>query len=235
MKKIDAKQLTTYVTLIGAIVLIAVYFLVYKAYNDKTAVLENSNAVLNQHIGDLKEYYDKMGEYKNQITDMKNQVRDWLGEFPADVKEEDVLVLAIETEKNAMVGYKSINIGNREALKTIPVETVTGAQMEDLTQEIFYVQRKTTYGNVTDYQNLKTLVDQINASENRLNISNFTYSKNDESGLMEGTIEVCFYAVLGTGKEYVPQNLPDYESGLPNLFGSWIIPEDEAGEEVVQE
>lgn len=228
MKKTSAKQVMTYVLLVGLLVLLAVYFLVYKAYNEKAAAIENSNATLQQRVEELKGYYDKMDIYQADIDAMKEDVNKLLADFPADVKEEDIIVLALDTEKNALVGYKNINISDREALLTIPAATVQTAGMANLTQDLIFVERKTSYVNVTDYFNMKNVVKTINDSTNRLAISQLAYSRNEETGELEGTIEVTFYSVLGSGKEYIPQVLPEYESGLYNLFGVVEVEEETA-------
>lgn len=220
MKTDTAKKAMTYVLLLGALLLIAVYFMVYKNYNEKADAIAASNRVLNQRVSELKVYYDNLADYNNEIALMQNQVNAWLDEFPADVKEEDMIVLALDTERAADVNYSNINIGDRTALRTIPAATVQPAGMETYTTDIVFVERKVSYVNTADYFNIKNCVDVINSSDNRLVISNITYAENEESNLLDGTIEVTFYSVLGTGKDYIPQELPDYESGLPNLFGS---------------
>ena len=230
MKKTTAKQVMTYVLALGFVVLLAVYFLVYKSYNDKAAALEKSNVTKAQRVAELKVFYDNLGTYNQEIAQYQAQIAAWLDEFPSDVKEEDIIVLALDTEKTAFVGYTNININGREALRTIPA-TMQLAKMENLTQDIIFVERTVSYVNITDYFNLKKCVETINNSTDRLTISNITYSKNEETGELEGTIEVTFYSVQGTGKEYVPQDLKEYESGLANLFGTATVTEEPDSEE----
>ncbi|MDE6129038.1 MAG: hypothetical protein K2G16_07610 [Lachnospiraceae bacterium] len=235
MKNTTAKQAMTYVLALGFVVLLAVYFLVYKSYNDKAEALEKSNITKQQRVDELKVFYDNLSIYNAEIEQYQAQIAAWLDEFPLDVKEEDIIVLALETEKAAFVGYTNININGREALRTIPAATMQLAKMENLTQDVIFVERTVSYVNITDYFNLKKCVETINNSANKLTISNITYSKNEETGELEGTIEVTFYSVIGTGKEYVPQNLKEYESGLANLFGTTTVVDEPEGEEGVEE
>ena len=235
MKNTTAKQAMTYVMALGFVVLLAVYFLVYKSYNDKAEALEKANVTKQQRVDELKVFYDNLPIYNAEIEQYQAQIAAWLDEFPSDVLEEDIIVLALDTEKAAFVGYTNINIGNREALRTIPAATMQLAKMENLTQDVIFVERTVSYVNITDYFNLKKCVETINNSTNRLTISNITYSKNVETGELEGTIEVTFYSVRGTGKAYVPQNLKEYESGLANLFGTTTVAEEPEGEEGVEE
>ena len=232
MKQDTAKKIMTYVLLLGALLLFAVYFLVYKKYNDMAAQINTSNIALAERVDELKQYYDNLNTYNAEMEMMQEQVNAWLDEFPADVKEEDIIVLALDTEEAAYVAYTNINIQERKALRTIPASMVQPAGMENYTSDIVFVERKTSYVNTTDYFNIKNCVEVINNSDDRLVISNITYSENEETGLLDGTIEVTFYSVIGTGKEYVPQVLPEYESGLLNLFGiSNVMGEDGEAEE----
>lgn len=219
MKKISEKKIMTYVILAGLVMFIAVYFLIYQKYNEKAATLEAGNATLNERVMELKQFFDDMDNNKKKISAMQEQVQEWLAEFPADVKEEDIIAMALETEKNAAVAYSNINIADREALRTIPAATVCLSGMENLTQDLIFVKRLTSYVNSTDYPNMKNVIQTINDSHKRLSISKITYSMNEETGLLDGTVEVTFYSVTGDGKEYVPQKLMDYQSGLPDLFG----------------
>ena len=220
MKKTSPKQLMMYVVLIGFLALIAVYFLVYKSYMDKADAIELSNVALNRRVAELKEYYDNMEMYNGEIELMQAEIRSILEPFPADVLEEDMIVLALDTMKTAAVDYSNINVGEREALRNIPVETVQAAGMEDLTQELVFVNRQGVYINSTRYQSLKDIINTINNSDNRLAISNIAYSRDEDTGELSGSIQVSFYSVIGTGREYVPQNLADYISGLAELFGT---------------
>lgn len=230
MKKDTSKKIMTYVLLLGVLLLIAAYFLVYKKYNGMAAELDRSNAVLAGRVTELKEYYDNLGDYNTEMALMQGQIEEWLDEFPADVKEEDIIVLALDTENAAYVAYSNINIQERTAFRTIPADMVKPAGMENLTSDIIFVERKTSYVNTTDYFNIKNCVEVINSSDDRLAITNITYAENEDTGLLDGTIEVTFYSVIGTGKEYIPQVLPEYESGLLNLFGMSDVMGEEAEE-----
>lgn len=219
MKKVSSKQVMLYVVLFGILLLVGVYFLVYKSYMDKAATIETSNLLLNKRVAELKEYYDNMEGYSAEIELMQAEIRNILGQFPPDVMEEDMIVLALDTMKSASIEYSNINIGDRTALRNIPAATVQAAGMEELNLELVFVERQGVYVNDTVYQSLKDCINTIYNSDNRLSITNIAYSRNDDTGELTGTIQVSFYSVIGSGREYEPQNLADYVSGLSNLFG----------------
>lgn len=216
------KAQTAFLTilLLGLALSAVVYLYVFKVYNDKTESLESSNRQLSIRVEELRAFYEKMPEYKEQITLMTEDIQTRLGGFPADVKEEDVIYLALRAwEEGVLVGYQNIAIADRESMAVIPVETVQAAGIEDLDKEISFNQRMATYSNRTTYNNMKDLIACINNNQEQLAITNVAYAMNEEKQLLEGSIDVTFYTVSGTDKEYVPRTFKDYPLGVSNLFG----------------
>ncbi len=218
MKGIGAKKISQYVTLLGVVLLVCVYFFVYKEYQNKSDALESSNNSLSQKVSELKIYYDNLSTYEEEMELMRTKINERLEEFPVDVKEEDMIALAIKSHEKAEIYYNSINMAEREVLKFIPIEIVAGAGMEELQQEIAFVERTSTYVNSVDYTNLKECIKMINNMPERMVIENITYGRNKDTNLLDGSISVTFYSVSGTNREYIPQRLENYESGLANLF-----------------
>jgi len=207
------------VVILGLALAAVVYLYVFKAYSDKTDALELSNRQLSMRVEELRAFYEKMPEYKEQIALMTDDVQKRLGEFPVDVKEEDVIYLALRTwEEGVLAGYSNITVAERENMAMISAETVKAAGIEGLDKELGFRQRKATYNNTTTYNNMKDLIACINSNQEQLAITSVAYSLNDEK-LLEGSIDVTFYMVSGTDKEYVPRTFKDYPVGISNLFG----------------
>lgn len=207
------------VVILGLALAAVVYLYVFKAYNEKTDALVSSNRQLATRVEELRVFYEKMPEYKEQIALMTDDIQKRLGEFPADVKEEDVIYLALRTwEEGILAAYSNITVAEREEMALIPAETVQAAGIEGLDKEIGFRQRMATYTNTTTYSNMKDLIESINRNQEQLAITSVAYSVNDEK-LLEGSIDVTFYMVSGTGKEYVPRTFKDYPVGISNLFG----------------
>ena len=207
------------VFILGLALAAVVYLYVFKAYNEKTDALVSSNRQLATRVEELRIFYEKMPEYKEQIVLMTDDIQKRLGEFPADVKEEDVIYLALRTwEEGILAAYSNITVAEREEMALIPAETVQAAGIEGLDKELGFRQRMATYTNTTTYSNMKDLIESINRNQEQLAITSVAYSLNDDN-LLEGSIDVTFYTVSGTGKEYVPRTFKDYPVGISNLFG----------------
>lgn len=215
--KLDSKKILTYTLLFEAILILGVYIWVYQKYTDMTAKLQSDNQTLTTRVAELKEYYDNVEMYTESTKAMKAEIDEKLDSFPADVKEEDVLVLALDTMRKANVGYTGISVSPRKSIYDIDEAVVTDAALEGYDQAISMGSRVTQYTTINNYYDLKKVVDIINSIENRRVINTLSYTKNDD-GYLEGTIEVQSFFAIGTGKGYVAPDIADYEAGLLDLF-----------------
>ncbi|MGN1225763.1 MAG: hypothetical protein ACI4TL_00840, partial [Candidatus Cryptobacteroides sp.] len=188
-----------------------------------------SNTTLEARVNELSVFYGQMANNKKQIESMTKDIKEKLDEFPADVKEEDAIYLALRTwEEEILVGYEGITIGERDTFASIPAEVVNASGIEGLQNEINFIQREVSYSNIASYSVMKDLLDSINRNPEKITVSSVAYAAKEkdasddekETGtILEGTIDVTFYAVTGTGKEYVPREFEDFPVGIGNLFG----------------
>ena len=227
------KKIMTYVALLGLAIVAAVYFLVFQKNMEKAEKIESSNRSLSTRVTQLKTYYDKQNENKKDIAVMEEQIDAMLSQYPADVREENILMVAIDSLEDNEVDYKNITIGGREALKAIPLETVQNAGMEAYQNPIIFAQRKVGLVNSTNYFDLKDIISLINSSADKCTINNIVYSKNENDNCLDGTIEVTYYYALGTGREYEEVDFKKYTAGLDDLFN--LKTEEELAEEAAAE
>lgn len=218
MKKISSKEVFMLVTLVGFLILAVVYVMVYLKYNNLTTQKENSNRVLQTEVNDLKVYFDKMPEYKKQMAEMKEGIGQLIKQYPGDSREEDALLMAVRMQQNGIVNFNTINIGENESTFTIPVETVTAAGLEEYSEQIDFCERLVTYNNQTDYSNLKECIRTIYEKKGSAGIQNVAYTLDENTGCIDGVIDVLFYSLKGMGREYVKPVIPAYESGTENPF-----------------
>lgn len=242
------KAQTTFITviLLGIVLGFVLYMYYYKPTNEKTEALKATNAVLQERVNTLEKFFNEMPENKKKIAEMEKGIKEMTSGFPADVKEEDTIYVALRTmnleslkdmyadgsiaaEDQIMqdleyqgdeqrVSYSAIGINSEEELGTIELAEVTGANIEGFTEELVFKRRVATYQNVTDYSNLKGLIQSINCDPDKKTISDIAYTV-DEEGKLSGNVSVMFYSLAGTGRTYEPKDLSaEYEYGLANLF-----------------
>lgn len=221
MKNVTKQQVFSVVLLIGVVVCLLIYMLVFTKYNDATAALKTSNAALKTEVDSMKEYYDNMEVYRTKVKEMVADIEERTEDYPGDAKEEDVIMMARDMSAVALMNFDKINVESPKVLLNIPEETVKGANIEGLDQSIDFVERKATYSNQTTYGNLKSAVEKVYDSPYRIGISSIAYRKESETNnFVQGTIDVCFYSINGMGKEYTAPEMPVYFGGATDLFGA---------------
>jgi hypothetical protein len=208
------------ICIVGVVVLVILYVFVFLDYSQKTDTLTTSNQSLKLQVEKLQEYSDNMALYQSQINDMKTEIADILGEYPAGAKEEDVIMLAVEMQKSNQIGYSTINMDETEELYSIPYEEVTGVGIEGLDSNLIYAGKRATYGVTTTYSDLKSVIAQIFASDNRIGINDIVLVKNEEDGTLSGNIDLYFYSAVGNGKEYTVPDISKYMAGTEDIFNS---------------
>ena len=220
---LNNQKIFLYVVLVGLLGFLAFYMLVYKKLEEDTATLHSQNVTLNERVTELKEVYDNIEAYEASTEIMSAAIKEVLSSYPADVREEDALVVAVDTLNKAHVEYSSITINDKEEVGKIDAETVAKAEIPEYTEEISVFKRSVSYVNSTDYINLKAIIGTILDYGGKKTIENIVYSKSEEEdkedGFITGTIVVTDFVAEGTGAEYTAPKLKEYEAGLYDLFG----------------
>lgn len=222
----SSKNLLLYVTAFGALLMILVYVFVYQKLTTEAEAIQNSNRTLNQRVNELKVYYDNRETYLKDTQTLELLMGELLTVYPADAREEDAIMLAVQMQRNSEAGFLSINMQKGNVIYEVPAETVSAAASETYNQAIRFRNMDTVYVNEVSYAGLKSMIQTIFDSSNRIGIQNIVYSKGDaENPNLSGHIDLVFYSVEGTGKEYVAPDIMPYIAGTNNIFGEIVIPE----------
>ena len=206
--------------LAGILLLVIVYVFVYLDYSQRTEELEASNAELKKTVNELQIYYDNMDQYKTEIEEIRTAIQDIMAEYPADAREEDIIMLAVQLQEKNAIAYDAINMDETEGVYTVPYDSIRLADIEGYDRDLIFTRKLGTYASITTYDNLKSCVEQIFASPNRIGIKEIVYIKNEEDGTLEGNMDLYFYSAAGTGKEYEAPDIAEYLAGTSDLFKS---------------
>jgi Tfp pilus assembly protein PilO len=219
-KKLFTKETFLAITMIGVCALLIIYVFVYLDYTDKTTQIEASNAALSATIKELQDYYDNMSSYETEIEEMKTSIDEMLDEYPAGVREEDIIMMAVQLQSKNKIGYDAINMEETESVYTIPYDEVSLAEIDGMDSDLIFARKQATYANTTTYDDLKSVIEQILNSSNRIGINSIIYSKDENNGTLEGSIDLYYYSIVGTGKEYTTPKITAYPAGTSDIFNS---------------
>lgn len=222
------KNIMLYVAGLGALLMILVYFLVYQKLVDKADEIEASNQELARRVEELKGYYDARETNLANTLLLEQLTDELLAVYPADAREEDAIMLAVQMQRESEGKFLNVNMecGN-PPIHVVPAETVQAAGSEKYTQEIQFCYMNATYVNEVSYAGLKNLIQTVYNSNNRIGIQNISYTRgNEENPNLAGQVDLVFYSVNGTGKEYVAPDIMPYLAGTDNIFGEIVVTEE---------
>ena len=169
---LDVKKLKNYfnkntflgITLVGMVVLVLVYVFVFLDYQEKTTEVQAANDELSKSLKELEEYFNNMEKYQAEISEYKMAISDIMSEYPADAREEDIIMLAVQMQEKNAITYESISMDESEMLYYIPADEIAAADIEGFTDELVFVKKTGTYLNTTNYDNLKGCIEIGRAS-----------------------------------------------------------------------
>ncbi len=214
--KITSKQVFAAVTGVGLVAILLFYVFFFLEYQEKTEKMDSEVKSLETRLADLRVHAAKAEEYQKEMDVMNVGIEQMMMKYPADAREEDAIMLAVQMEEKENILVNTINIGGGEELASVAMGTVLGAGRESADNYRF-VNRKITYSNHVDYLSLKNCIEQIYVNPNKVAINSISYTK-AEDGMLQGNIDVSFYSLQGTGKEYVKPDIASYVAGKVNLF-----------------
>lgn len=216
------KEVFLIVFVIGLVVFLISYFSIYMNFSNKAEELAASNQQLRQEVKELKVHFDKMADYKTETKAVMDAILAICEKYPADAREEDAIMLAVNMQENSKVNYTSIEMTETQYIHAVAAETVRIAGTEDLQGEVVFAARDVSYLNATDYTNLKDCIRSIYRYHQKtdacIGIRNVHYTLNESNSTLDGIIDVTFYSIQGTGKEYKAPKISDYVSGKEDLF-----------------
>lgn len=223
MKKGLSKNVFMLVVLVALLGILMAYMMGYKKFVAEADKTKASNAALQTEVENLKQYYINEAMYKAEMEPMKEEIHTIMEAYPAETREEDIIMHAVYTQLSTAVKYSTISMGTNNTMQTISEDIVKATGQEDMQEAISFVERKGTYSTELTYEALKDAVKAVLESEYNIGIESLVYSKG-EGRVLSGTMALEFYSMQGNGKEYELPNIAPYVNGTENIFGIITIP-----------
>lgn len=248
--KVAKRDVLLLLGLIGILLGVGAYFLVYQPTMEDAEALEQENQELQARINDLSSKMENKDSYIAQTESMLEEMEKIFEKFPVDVREEDGVMLAISQELIAPMMINSVGITAcepvvlqnseedvdhtyeideieeyeaQEGIGDDPVSASDAAAngVDNSNMPSILMDRSVTMNYLVAYDGLKRGIKSISMQDNRMSINNLTVSYDEATGLLSGTTVVDMYCIPGQpGKEYVQPNFSSVLLGSDNIFGS---------------
>lgn len=211
--KLSKRDIGLLLGLLGLVIAVASYALVFNPMKLKNQELETELAALKDKEAKLTELVDNFDYYKKQIEVCKEKSAEIETRFPSEVKPENEIMYAVELEDELEVEFSTLNYGT-------PLEIITEGQKAD---RFAYCTSLSANYRAT-YRGLKDVILYTADQADRMVVDTVTASYDGTTGNLVGSITINMYTVAGTERVYEKPYVPAMNVGIDNIFGTIEIP-----------
>ena len=248
--KVKKSEIQLLIAVIGVLIAVCTYFLIYTKFNEKSDALEAQNATLSSQVATLEILDQRKADYIAATEKMQSYITNFENRFPADILPEDSIMMVKTLEDYTRTEVANIAFGAESevaytpaadtATTTTDAAVATDATATDAADTTAATTASTspvsTDGTVyadthmyevplsisisCTYDDFKGLVRYIYNQQERESIQGVSISYNETDGMLTGNMTMNTYYLLGTDKVYSSPYIPDMQMGVDTIFGN---------------
>ena len=246
--KVKKSEIQLLIAVIGVLIAVCTYFLVYSSFNEKSDALEAQNVTLSSQVATLEILDQRKADYIEAAGKMQSYITNFENRFPADILPEDSIMMVKTLEDYTRTEVANIAFGSEAEVVYTPAAdaatttadataatdtTTTDAAATTTTASTSPVSTDgTAYADThmyevplsisisCTYDDFKGLVRYIYNQQERESIQGVSISYNETDGMLTGNMTMNTYYLLGTDKVYSSPYIPDMQMGVDTIFGN---------------
>lgn len=246
--KVKKSEIQLLIAVIGVLIAVCTYFLVYSSFNEKSDALEAQNVTLSSQVATLEILDQRKADYIEATGKMQSYITNFENRFPADILPEDSIMMVKTLEDYTRTEVANIAFGSEAEVVYTPAAdaatttadatvatdtTATDAAATTTTASTSPVSTDgTAYADThmyevplsisisCTYDDFKGLVRYIYNQQERESIQGVSISYNETDGMLTGNMTMNTYYLLGTDKVYSSPYIPDMQMGVDTIFGN---------------
>ena len=245
--KVKKSEIQLLIAVIGVLIAVCTYFLVYSSFNEKSDALEAQNVTLSSQVATLEILDQRKADYIEATGKMQSYITNFENRFPADILPEDSIMMVKTLEDYTRTEVANIAFGSEAEVVYTPAadaatttadataatDTTTDAAATTTTASTSPVSTDgTAYADThmyevplsisisCTYDDFKGLVRYIYNQQERESIQGVSISYNETDGMLTGNMTMNTYYLLGTDKVYSSPYIPDMQMGVDTIFGN---------------
>mgnify|MGYP002765991166 CR=1 FL=1 len=108
---------------LGVGIFAAGYFLGYRPQMEEAETIQASNVPLQDRLNSLLELAQNRDFYIEETNSIQEQIDEYTSEFPADIRQEDGIVLSMDMENSMDMEISNVGLGTREFIASLDGST----------------------------------------------------------------------------------------------------------------
>ena len=240
--KVKKSEIQLLIAVLGVLLAVVTYFLVYAKFNDMSETIETQNASLRSQVSTLEILEQRKADYLEATEKMQSYITGFENRFPADILPEDSIMMVKTLEDYTRTDVANIAFGT-EAEVPYAAETPAAtdgtaaasdaaATADTTVTDSPVTTEGTAYADAhmyevplsisieCTYDDFKGLVRYIYNLQERKSIQGVNISYNEAVGMLSGNMTLNTYYLLGTDKVYSEPDIPAMGMGVDTLFGN---------------
>lgn len=224
--KVKKSEIQLLIAVIGVLIAVCTYFLVYSSFNEKSDALEAQNVTLSSQVATLEALDQRKADYIEATEKMQSYITNFENRFPADILPEDSIMMVKTLEDYTRTEVANIAFGSEaEVVYTPAADAATTAASPVSTDGTAYADTHMyevplSISISCTYDDFKGLVRYIYNQQERESIQGVSISYNETDGMLAGNMTMNTYYLLGTDKVYSSPYIPDMQMGVDTIFGN---------------
>lgn len=201
----------------GVLVFVLVYMYGFQPLQEKNAKLLSEIENLEKECDKLEIYYKNIDTYEAKIEEYREAVKQDLALFPADIKEEDIVVYLLNLQEANEIDLMSIEF--EEPIDIVNFYGMMDVEGVDQTTRMNGQKIGTVATAELTYKELKDVLQYIYDTQTQTTLEKVTVVYDEENDTLNGSLNFARYILNYEEAEYVPEILPDVAIGQEDLFG----------------
>ena len=219
--KVKKSEIQLLIAVIGVLIAVCTYFLVYSSFNEKSDALEAQNVTLSSQVATLEILDQRKADYIEATGKMQSYITNFENRFPADILPEDSIMMVKTLEDYTRTEVANIAFGSEAEVVYTPAAdaatttadataatdtTTTDAAATTTTASTSPVSTDgTAYADThmyevplsisisCTYDDFKGLVRYIYNQQERESIQGVSISYNETDGMLTGNMTMNTY------------------------------------------
>ncbi len=110
--KVKKSEIQLLIAVIGVLIVVCTYFLVYSSFNEKSDALEAQNVTLSSQVATLEALDQRKADYIEATGKMQSYITNFENRFPADILPEDSIMMVKTLEDYTRTEVANIAFGS---------------------------------------------------------------------------------------------------------------------------
>lgn len=217
----DIKAFFLVFVLVIIAAVIAYFYLFLPLAEKRNALLIENHELDNRRITLLNMAVNEK-DFKDGINESGQTIKQVMNHYSAGNTPEKNIMMVDRMEREVGISLPNLSFSQPTVISTVQMPMVSedaeGNYSIDY-YDITLMQETLSTNYACTYEQLKKMVDFINAYPERMNIESISIAYDSESNGLKGNLTLNLYAVTGTGKEYTAPDISGLSMGTGNIFG----------------